>query len=370
MAKRRVEDAVYKAPLFIGAFTRPPGDENVKKRTPLFVSRLTMSYSLLKDKRMENENEKNIRIGISSCLLGNQVRFDGGHKHDRYITQTLGQFFDFVPVCPEVECGLPVPREAMRLLGDPEAPRLVTVKSGIDHTKTMLSWAKKRVIALENEGLCGFIFKSRSPSSGMARVKVYDANSVPRNIGVGLFAKAFMDHFPLLPVEEEGRLHDIPLRENFIESVFVYKRWRDLLAHASAGQLVDFHTEHKLLLRAHSEKHYRELGRIAAQAGNIPKKVLFTRYQETLMAAMRLKPTVKKHVNVMLHMMGYFKKLLTSDEKQELLETIDSFRNYHVPLIVPITLFNHYIRKYQEPYLQRQYYLNPHPLELKLRNHA
>jgi uncharacterized protein YbgA (DUF1722 family)/uncharacterized protein YbbK (DUF523 family) len=311
-----------------------------------------------------------LKIGVSSCLLGNEVRFDGGHKHDRYITGTLSNYFTFVPVCPEVECGLSIPREAMRLTGAPEKPTLVTNKTGIDHTDRMISWAKKKVVQLEQESLCGFIFKNRSPSSGMERVKVYDKNNVPRSIGVGLFARAFMEHFPLLPVEDEGRLHDILLRENFIESIFVYKRWRDVVASPSAAGLVDFHSRHKLLLMAHSEKHCRMMGKMIAQAGKLDPNELISQYQESLMAAMRLKPTIKKHVNVLMHMMGYFKKLISADEKQELLTVINQFHKCTVPLIVPITLLNHYIRKFNEPYLNKQYYLNPHPLELKLRNHA
>ena len=319
---------------------------------------------------MNNNMNSELKIGVSSCLLGNEVRFDGGHKHDRYLTWTLSNYFTFVPVCPEVECGLSIPREAMRLTGDPEKPTLVTNKTGINHTDRMINWAKKKVVELENESLCGFIFKNRSPSSGMERVKVYDKNNVPRSIGVGLFARAFMDHFPLLPVEEEGRLHDILLRENFIESIFVYKRWRDVVASASAAGLVDFHSRHKLLLMAHSEKHCRLMGKMIAQAGKLDLDELISQYQESLMAAMRLKPTIKKHVNVLMHMMGYFKKQISADEKQELLSVLNQFHEGIVPLIVPITLLNHYIRKFNEPYLNSQYYLNPHPLELKLRNHA
>ena len=316
-------------------------------------------------------NEKSmIRIGVSSCLLGNKVRFDGGHKHDRYITGTLGNYFEFVPVCPEVECGLSIPREAMRLVGDPNSPRLMTNKTGVDLTDKMNKWAESRVSELAQDNLCGFIFKSKSPSSGMERVKVYDKNNVPRAIGVGLFARAFKERFPLLPIEEEGRLHDIVLRENFIESVFVYQRWRETVAQSTAKSLVTFHTQHKLLLRSHSEKHYRELGRIVAQAGTLDPEKLFSVYQENLMAAMKLKPTVKKHVNVLMHMMGHFKKVLSGDEKKELLEVIERFSKQYVPLIVPITLMNHYVRKYNETYLQKQYYLTPHPTELKLRNHA
>ena len=316
------------------------------------------------------DNDK-IRIGISSCLLGNPVRFDGGHKHDKYITKTLGDYFEFFPVCPEVECGLGVPRESMRLVGDPEAPRLITNKSGQDLTERMKSWASAKVEELAELNLCGFIFKSKSPSSGMERVKVYDAKSgVPRNAGVGLFARAFKERFPTIPIEEEGRLHDIILRENFIESVFVYRRWREVVEDFTPAKLVNFHTDHKLLLRAHSEKHYRVLGRVTANAGSLDPDEFLESYQETLMECMRLKPTVKKHYNVLLHIMGHFKKVLTADEKQELLEIIDRFKRYHIPLIVPTTLLNHYVRKYDEQYLKKQHYLNPHPTELKLRNHA
>lgn len=314
--------------------------------------------------------ENKITIGVSSCLLGNEVRYDGGHKHDRYITETLGRYLSFVPVCPEVECGLPIPREAMRLVGEVDRPRLVTNKTGVDHTDRMLTWARKKVAELEKENLCGFIFKNRSPSSGMERVKVYDGNNVPRAVGVGIFARAFKDHFPLLPTEEEGRLHDPLLRENFIEQIFVYQRWREVADTPTAAKLISFHTTHKLLLMAHSEKHTREMGRLMAQAGSLELDTFIERYQELLMAAMSLKPTTKKHVNVLQHMMGFFKKLISADEKQELLSVIEQFRNNIVPLIVPVTLINHYIRKYQEPYLMQQLYLNPHPLELKLRNHA
>ena len=319
---------------------------------------------------METGENNKIIIGVSSCLLGNEVRFDGGHKHDRYITGTLGIFFEFLPVCPEVECGLPVPRESMRLVGDPEDPLLLTSRTGVDHTERMKQWAHLRVEQLAGNDLCGFIFKSKSPSSGMERVKVYGKNNMPRSVGVGLFARAFKDRFPLIPLEEEGRLHDMVLRENFIESVFVYRRWRALAHDFALDKLVHFHTDHKMLLRSHSEKHYRELGRIVAKAGTMDPGELLTTYQETLMAAMRLKPTIKKHVNVLMHMMGYFKKRISSDEKQELLQIIESYRQHHVPLIVPITLLNHYVRKYTDAYLEKQYYLKPHPTELKLRNHA
>ena len=220
-----------------------------------------------------------IKIGVSTCLLGEKVRFDGGHKHNRYITQTLGQFFEFVPVCPESECGLGTPREAMRLVGAVEAPRLVTNKTGIDHTDQMLSWAKDRLDALEKEKLCGFIFKKDSPSSGLYRVKVYNDKGQPVKTGRGLFAAAFTSRFPRIPVEEEGRLHDPVLRENFIEQVFALKRWREVLEKKKTmGNLVDFHTREKLLFMAHSPKHYREMGRLVADGKKKNESDLYDRY--------------------------------------------------------------------------------------------
>ena len=315
--------------------------------------------------------EEKIRIGLSTCLLGENVRFDGGHKRDRFVTDTLGQFLEFVPVCPEMECGLGVPRESMRLEGKPESPRLVTNRTKIDHTERMITWARKRVKELEKEDLCGFIFKSRSPSSGMERVRVYNEKGVPENKGVGMFARIFMEHFPLLPVEEDGRLHDIKLRENFIERIFALKRWRDLLDEKrSRGKLVAFHTQHKLLILSHSQKHSRILGKVVAEAKSISPQQLYPQYQALLMEALQLKTTVKKNINVLEHMMGYFKKQLSADEKQELLETFNQYREGYIPLIVPLTLIKHYVRKYDQPYLKQQVYLNPHPVELKLRNHA
>jgi uncharacterized protein YbgA (DUF1722 family)/uncharacterized protein YbbK (DUF523 family) len=315
--------------------------------------------------------ENSIRIGLSTCLLGENVRFDGGHKRDRFVTDTLGQFLEFVPVCPEMECGLGVPRESMRLEGDPESPRLVTNRTKIDHTERMITWARKRVKELEKEDLCGFIFKSRSPSSGMERVRVYNEKGVPENKGVGMFARIFMEHFPLLPVEEDGRLHDIKLRENFIERIFALKRWRDLLdAKRSRGKLVAFHTQHKLLILSHSQKHSRILGKVVAEAKSISPQQLYPQYQALFMEALQLKTTIKKNINVLEHMMGYFKKQLSADEKRELLETFNQYREGYIPLIVPLTLIKHYVRKYDQPYLKQQVYLNPHPVELKLRNHA
>ena len=315
--------------------------------------------------------EQRIRIGVSACLLGQPVRFDGGHKLDHYIADILAEYFDFVPVCPEVEAGFPVPREAFRLVGDPNEPRLITRQTLVDHTERMKAWAEKRVQELEREQLCGFIFKSDSPNSGMERVKVYNAKGVAEKKGVGLFARAFIQHFPLVPVEEEGRLNDAGLRENFIEQLFTLKRWRETLAAGrSAKGLVDFHTHHKLLIMAHSVVHYKRMGKLAADCQQGSLSELLADYEQLLMEALRTKLSIRKHLNVLQHIMGYFKQQLSKDEKQELLEIFEHYRNGFVPLIVPITLLNHYVRKYDQPYLRDQLYLNPHPIALKLRNHV
>ncbi len=319
---------------------------------------------------MQGETQR-IKLGISACLLGHNVRYDGGHKLDRYIRDTLGQYIDFLPICPEVECGLGIPREAMRLVGDPDSPRLITVRTGRDMTQQMLAWASKRLEELKSQGLCGFIFKSGSPSSGMERVKVYTPQGMPSQKGVGLFAKAFMEKFPLLPVEEDGRLHDPKLRENFIERIFVLQSWRRFRdSNSGASGLIEFHSNHKLLIMSHSPKHHSQLGRLVAEAGRSSWPELLERYERLLMQSLQLKATPAKHSNVLEHMLGYFKKELSGDEKQEMLEVLSRFRKGQLPLIVPITLMNHYIRKYNQPYLSRQVYLNPHPLELQLRNHV
>jgi len=312
-----------------------------------------------------------IKLGISTCLLGENVRYDGGYKLDRFLTDTLGQYVEYVPVCPEVEYGLGVPREPMHLEGNPDSPRLVTIRTKQDMTDPMVRWARKRVVDLKKEDLCGFIFKSDSPSSGMERIKVYNEKGMPVKKGVGLFAKIFMDHFPLLPVEDEGRLHDPGLRENFIERIFTLKRWREALREKKTrGNVVDFHTKHKLLILSHSPKQYQIMGKLVAKAKDLPLKELYQQYQGILTEVLQLKITPKKNANVLQHMTGYFREHLSPDEKQELLEVIDHYRKEYIPLIVPITLINHYVRKYNHPYLKEQVFLNPHPLELQLRNHV
>lgn len=313
-----------------------------------------------------------ITLGISACLIGERVRYDGGHARDRYITDTLGEYFNWVPVCPEVEMGLPVPRESMRLVGDPAAPRLLARASGADHTEGMLRWAGGRLEELASKGLAGFIFKSKSPSSGIGGVKVYTPEGMPSRRGTGIFGGAFMRRFPSLPVIDDGRLRNPALRENFIERVFVYRRWREFLERGGGGRggLVAFHTAHKLLVLAHSPRHYTGLGRIVAGAKGVRPAELHARYLETLMEGLALLATARKNTNVLMHAMGYFKRLIDGDEKKELLEVIENYRRGLVPLVVPVTLLKHYVRKFDEPYLGGQVYLDPHPLELMLRNHV
>jgi uncharacterized protein YbgA (DUF1722 family)/uncharacterized protein YbbK (DUF523 family) len=312
-----------------------------------------------------------IKIGVSACLLGQNVRYDGSHQRNRYLTDILGRFVSWVPVCPEVECGLPVPREAMRLVGDKDNPRLVTRKTKIDHTERMLSWSATRIQELEKENLCGFVFKSRSPSSGMQGVKIYNETGMPAKKGPGLFAKEMIEHFPFMPMEDEGRLNDGPIRENFIERLFVVHRWKTFVEDdGSPKGLVDFHTRHKLLLMAHSPKHLRQLGKLVADTKRGSKAELFGNYFEQMMEGLKLQTTVKKNTNVLNHIMGYFKKDFSSRDKKEILEIIEHYHRALIPLIAPIVLLRHYAHKYEKDYLKMQYYLDPHPAELMLRNHV
>ncbi|EMS78549.1 YbgA family protein [Desulfotignum phosphitoxidans] len=311
-----------------------------------------------------------IKIGISSCLMGNPVRYDGGHSHDRFLTQTLGLFCEYVPVCPEVECGMSTPRNSLRLEGDPDNPRLITRKTGEDHTQQMQTWIEKKLPDLEKENLCGFIFKSKSPSSGLYRIKVYGEGGKIKNNGVGLFARAFTQRFPRIPVEEAGRLNDPKLRENFIENIFTLQRWRRFLEdRPTLGKLVAFHTDNKLLILSHSQEIYREMGKRVAGGKQQDFNELLDTYEGLLLKALNLMTTLKKNINVLQHAMGFFKNDLTPSEKQELLTSFDHYRDGYVPLIVPLTLIKHYVLKYDHPWLKTQTYLNPHPFELKLRNY-
>jgi uncharacterized protein YbgA (DUF1722 family)/uncharacterized protein YbbK (DUF523 family) len=325
---------------------------------------------------MRQDTARPIRIGISACLLGEEVRFDGGHKRDHFLTDVLGPHVEFVPICPEVEMGLGTPRETLRLVRSPDRPgalRMVTTRTGVDHTDAMDRWAKGRLdaIARHEPDLCGYVLKKDSPSCGMERVKTYGAGGMPERNGQGLYAFALRQRFPTLPVEEEGRLSDPRLRENFIERVFAYRRLKDRFAPGwTMGRLVSFHTSHKLALLAHSTAGYNELGRLVASGRNMSKRELRDSYERLFMSTLSLMASTRRHTNVLTHMAGYLKKKLDAESKQELLHSIEEYRQGLVPLVVPLTLLKHYVRVHGIEYLAGQTYLEPHPRELMLRNHV
>ena len=312
-----------------------------------------------------------IRIGVSACLLGDEVRYDGGHKRDRFLAEVLGPLVEWVRVCPEVESGMSTPRPSLRLVDDGGALRLLTVKTGVDHTASMTAYATKKARALEDEDLCGYVLKKDSPSCGMTRVKVYREGEPGRRTGVGIFAAALMARLPHLPVEEEGRLTDPRLRENFIERVFAYRRLRDLFeSRWTVGALVAFHTAHKLVLLSHSTQAYTALGRLVATAKSAERAAVRQQYTAGFMDALSVIATPKRHTNVLQHMVGYFKKSLDPASRAELLAAIEDYRLGLVPLVVPVTLVRHHVRVHDVAYLAGQVYLAPHPKELMLRNHV
>ncbi len=311
-----------------------------------------------------------VRLGISRCLLGEPVRYDGGHKRDPFLADVLGQHVEWVPVCPEVEAGFGTPREAMRLVDDAAEPRLMTVRFHQDHTNRMRRYAKTRVRELQALKLSGYVFKKDSPSCGTRRVRVYARDGHLLGTGKGLFAEAFQRAFPLTPIEEEGRLRDQGLRENFIERVFAYHRWQALSTRLTMGRLVVFHTAHKYLLLAHSQRHYRELGRLVANVKPYSIRELARTYGHLFMEALAVKTTIRKHVNVLQHVAGHVKAALSTAAREDLHEMISDYRNGFVPLSVPIALIRHYVRILDVPYLKDQVYLAPHSQELMLRNHV
>jgi uncharacterized protein YbgA (DUF1722 family)/uncharacterized protein YbbK (DUF523 family) len=318
----------------------------------------------------QHSDDRPTRIGISTCLLGEKVRFDGGHKHDRFLTDILGRYMEFVPSCPEVDIGLSIPRPSLRLQRQGEEVRMVMPKTGDDVTRKMRAYAKTRVAALAKEDLCGYVLKNRSPSCGI-KVRTYTTAGMPAKSSPGMFAEELMARCPNLPITEEGRLRDAGLRENWIERVFAYHRLRCLWATRwSIGDLVAFHTAHKYLLLAHSPKTYKDLGQLVAAAKSVPRAELRERYETEFMQGLAKMATAKRNVNVLHHMLGFFKRDLDTASRHELLEHIEDYRRELIPLIVPITLIKHYVRILDVEYLRDQVYLNPHPKELALRNHV
>ncbi len=316
-------------------------------------------------------DERPLRLGISTCLLGHEVRFDGGHKRSPFLTDQLGPFVEWVPVCPEVEAGMGTPRPAMRLIRDGDGVAMVEIASGRDHTRTMERFASSRVRALRDLDLCGYVLKKDSPSCGMTRVKVYDKGGAPKRDGQGLYASALMQTFPQLPVEDEGRLNDARLRENFIERVFAFRRLRDLFhGRWTNGRVVAFHTAHKLQLMAHAPQAYRELGQLVAALKKTPRAEFRSRYESGFMEALSKMATPGRNANVLQHAAGYLRGRLDAISRGELADLIHEYRIGRVPLIVPITLLAHHVRRCEVDYLQGQVYLSPHPKELMLRNHV
>jgi uncharacterized protein YbbK (DUF523 family)/uncharacterized protein YbgA (DUF1722 family) len=311
-----------------------------------------------------------VRIGVSSCLLGQKVRFDGGHKRDDFVADLLNRFVEFVPVCPELELGLGVPRETIHLARREGELRLLAPKSGRDLTADMRTWSAHRLEALAREGLSGYILKKDSPSCGMERVKVHHAGGSDKS-GVGLFAEALLARFPQLPVEEEGRLNDPRLRENFVERVFAYHRWAGLLAAApGAGDLVRFHTAEKLLLMAHDPARSPSLGRLVAGVKPAGVKTTLAAYGPAFMDALKTHATIRRHVNALQHAAGYLRDSAGEAERRELAGVIDDYRRGLVPLIAPVTLLRSLVRVHSIAYLEGQTYLWPHPKELMIRNHV
>jgi uncharacterized protein YbgA (DUF1722 family)/uncharacterized protein YbbK (DUF523 family) len=319
----------------------------------------------------EDYAEDPIWVGISTCLLGQKVRFDAGHKRDRYITDILGQFFQFVPVCPELEVGMGVPREAVRLEGSSDTPSMIGNKSGKDWTDRVNDYSKKRVQKGDLRNVSGYILKKDSPSCGMERVRVYGSSGMPAKSGVGLYAAHLMKQFPLLPIEEEGRLNDARIRENFIERIFAYHALQKLFADRfSRGRVVRFHTTSKYLLLSHSPTHYKQLGSLVAAVKKYSPADFRDEYSWLFMEALTVKTTTRKNVNVLQHILGFVKNDLPRDDKKYVLDVIEDYRNGLVPLIVPMTLIKNFIRKYNVEYIADQTYLNPHPKQLMLRNHV
>ena len=317
---------------------------------------------------MSNTLPEKITIGVSACLLGKEVRFDGGHKRSRFITDSMAGHFGFLAFCPEVAIGMGTPRQPIRLTGDAQSPEAVGVKTPeLNVTQPLRAYGEK--IAGDIHGLCGFIFKKDSPSCGMTRVKVYNAGGMPERVGIGLFAREVMKANPLLPVEDEGRLNDADLRDNFITRVYVYARWKVLIDNGlSKAGLIRFHAWHKFLVMSHSNEMYRELGQMLSDLTRASLADIADSYIARLMQTLSVPATRKRHTNVLQHLLGYLKNNLDSAHRADLNETIDAYRRGEFPLVVPTRLLQHHFSSHPHPYIKEQVYLSPHPQALQLRN--
>jgi len=308
-----------------------------------------------------------IPVGVSSCLLGERVRYDGGHKGHSYITGTLHEYFDYQPFCPELNIGLGVPRKPIRLQrADADLIRCVQIDdASIDHTQSLRDCADEQ--RTWQSKLCGYIVKKDSPSCGMERVKVWQ-DAMPVRSGSGVYTQRMLQNFPFLPVEEEGRLGDAVLRENFIQRVFALRRWHHLMESLTVGSLIEFHARHKLILMSRNQSRYRKLGQFVAAINQDNLEAKSAEYLLEFMALLKISATRKHHVNVLQHIQGYLKKNLDSDDKQELAQSIEKYRLGLVPIVVPITLLNHHFRRHPDAYITDSYYMSPYPEELCLQN--
>ena len=331
--------------------------------------------------------EKQITLGISSCLLGHKVRYNGGHKRSSFCVNTLARFFHFEPICPELAIGLGIPREPIRLVGKLADSSLSAEKSSssapgkklnirvvgtdnaeLDVTDDLVQYGRQMAGQLSH--ICGYILMQKSPSCGMDRVKVYHQNGHPLGESApGAYAGAFMDSCPLLPVEEEGRLHDPVLRENFFTRVYAYYSWQKMvLAQPSYNALVEFHAMYKYMIMAHYPQGYKRLGQIVARGRESSLPALLEEYFEAFMTALKRRANRKSHTNAMMHILGYVKKSVAGKERNQLLTLIEEYRQGMVPLIAPMTMLRHFIENHGSPYIQKQTYLTPHPDQLGLRN--
>lgn len=312
--------------------------------------------------------ETSIKIGISACVLGEKVRFDSGHKSSKFVTKELSPYFEFVPVCPEVGSGMTVPRPTIRLISSQERIALIETKDPTrDHTEQMVSYSKRKVAELEQEHLRGYIVCAKSPTCGMERVKVYKKHGA-ENDGVGLYTKELMQRMPWLPVEEDGRLNDPILKENFITRVYTLDDFYNSMGEEpTRNKIIAFHSRYKLTLMAHHPASYKALGSLVAHISDYDINEFYKIYREGLMTAMAHRASRKNNTNVLMHLQGYFKRNLESRAKQELRRVIDDYRVGLLPLLAPLTLIKHYLAAHPDTYLEQQAFFDPYPQELRLR---
>ncbi|GAA5217076.1 DUF523 and DUF1722 domain-containing protein [Corallincola platygyrae] len=299
--------------------------------------------------------------------MGEPVRFDSGHKKNAYVNNVLADYFEFVSFCPEVSIGLGIPRQTIRLsLQEDEVRCIGTRDPELDVTEKLYQSAEDQ--KHWHADLCGYILKKDSPSCGMERVRLYKGET-PERIGVGLYAKRLMENFPNLPVEEEGRLGDPILKENFIQRVFVYHRWRQMTEGGfTMRDLTEFHAKHKFIYMSHQPKKASELGRWLSEQGKQDLQKTSETYLTSMMALLKHRATRQTHTNTLNHIQGFLKKHVTGLDKQELVSTIDNYRQGLLPLIVPMTLLRHHFLHHPDPYIDNSYYMKPHPGELMLLN--